>query len=66
MANLSRRCRGAHYYNGRFSSRGKRALSKIHKGMPECGDVKAAFERVELERKERKELARHGKATQTC
>lgn len=47
---------GSHAYHGKSNSRGMRTMSKLHRGMPDCGDVKAAFDRVARERKERKEL----------
>ena len=56
MADLTRRTKGAHQYLGKYSSRGKRKLSKLHKGMPECGNLKAIFDRIELDRTKRKEL----------
>jgi hypothetical protein len=39
--------RYSHFYNGQSNSRGRRHLSKIHKGM-NCGDVEKAFKEVEL------------------
>lgn len=39
--------RYAHYYNGRCNSRGKRSLSKIHKGL-KSGDIERAFKEIEL------------------
>ena len=43
---------GVHHYSGRFNSRGKRGMSKMHKGLnssPEA--VKKAFKLIEEERK---------------
>lgn len=34
-----------HYYNGDSNSRGKRALSKIHKGL-NSGDLEKAFKEI--------------------
>lgn len=38
--------RYAHSYHGTYNNRGKRKLSKLHKGM-DCGDVDKAFKEVE-------------------
>ena len=43
------RQRGAHRYFGKFNSRGKRSLSKLHRGI-ESGNVEAAFEQLEREK----------------
>jgi hypothetical protein len=47
--------RYAHYYNGKFNSRGKRKLSKIFKGM-NCGNLERAFKEVEDLKKIKKQL----------
>jgi hypothetical protein len=39
---------GAHYYNGKRTSRGQRFTSKLHKGI-KSGDVEKAFENLERE-----------------
>jgi hypothetical protein len=42
-----------HFYNGQSNSRGKRYLSKLHKGI-NSGDVEKAFKEVELLGKEKR------------
>ena len=44
---------GAHYYNGGRTSRGKRFMSKLYKGI-KVGDVAAAFKAVEEQRAKEK------------
>jgi len=45
---MKRTCagRGYHFYNGHSNSRGKRFLSKIHKGI-NFGDIEKAFKEME-------------------
>jgi hypothetical protein len=45
---------GVHHYSGRFNSRGKRGMSKMHKGLKSDGAaVSAAFYQIECERKKK-------------
>ena len=51
---MRQRQRGAHRYSGKFNSRGQRSMSKLHRGI-DSGDVQTAFEKLEVEKRERAE-----------
>ena len=44
---------GGHSYHGKRNSRGKRAISKIHKGLPSSGNIGVIFAEIEEERKQK-------------
>jgi len=49
---LRQKTRGAHGYSGRFNSRGRRTMSKIHKSLPLNDiDISKVFDKIEEERK---------------
>jgi hypothetical protein len=39
--------RGVHFYGGRHNSRGKRHISKLHKGL-KSGNIEKAFKEMEM------------------